>query len=347
MLKKRIVTALGLILFFALPVWTEIPPDLYGRKLKKIEIPNQIGFSQRSIYLDSRGRVRIINIHYAFDDEWGNITQYFDLNGRVSRAFWEESSTLRVDKGYADFTNGILFRINSRSSEVDNKLQKGTVYPRVEELFRAIESSLNSQIDEYMYTLSLPDYQRADHYVDYFNYKTDRIAVPAAPFTVIYKKDATNSGVVCTLQPWEGVLLTNLYQAGEGEDEKDYCDLIPVSFYRKGKSLKGWVSLEHLRGYPEKYITWYTILTPHPGSIVSTSGFDVSLRKGPGTNYTRIQTLKFGTRLEILKESKTEDIPPWGSYPWYKVRLAAEDKKQQEGWVFGAFLEPVLEKIEK
>ncbi len=65
------------------------------------------------------------------------------------------------------------------------------------------------------------------------------------------------------------------------------------------------------------------------------------LRSRANVYSTAIQKLKVFDRVKILSVGQQERIGPWGKHHWYQVRTVGGKK----GWVFGAFLEPVEEKL--
>lgn len=68
---------------------------------------------------------------------------------------------------------------------------------------------------------------------------------------------------------------------------------------------------------------------------VATSGQNLNLRSGPGTNYSVVTSLASGTRMTVIGGPKSA-----GDYIWWEIEGLGVS-----GWVAGAFLQPANEQI--
>ncbi|HEO65529.1 MAG TPA: SH3 domain-containing protein [Spirochaetes bacterium] len=90
----------------------------------------------------------------------------------------------------------------------------------------------------------------------------------------------------------------------------------------------------------------YTFRMPKKENNTIINDNNVILRSKPTTKSKKLNYLNVGGYIYILSVGKEESIGKWGKHHWYKIRYShLETDKEIIGWVFGAFLEPVEEKI--
>ncbi|MCP4132284.1 MAG: hypothetical protein GY754_15035 [bacterium] len=94
---------------------------------------------------------------------------------------------------------------------------------------------------------------------------------------------------------------------------------------------------------------FYKPRSPKPGDITLINGNKVRIRNKPSTKGTITATSTILYYVKILLKEKEETIAPWGTHNWYKVQYYERHwhDNKKTGCIFGAFLEPVYERMKQ
>ncbi len=93
----------------------------------------------------------------------------------------------------------------------------------------------------------------------------------------------------------------------------------------------------------------YTFHIPSRGKTTIHKKF-VLIQRKPNVKHNVPYKLYYSDQVTVLAVGKKESKGHWGKYKWYKISHLYPDHKSHKkrrvtGWVFGAFLEPVEEKL--
>jgi len=113
-----------------------------------------------------------------------------------------------------------------------------------------------------------------------------------------------------------------------------------LSKYSHVDSLKAFMQIEMLQ--PPHGCKKVVFSKPSKHQTTFTNSNNVNIRERANTSSKVITSLHIGRKLEILDVLHEETVKNLGNYNWYKIKV-----NQIEGYIFGAFLEPIEKEILK
>jgi len=111
-----------------------------------------------------------------------------------------------------------------------------------------------------------------------------------------------------------------------------------LSNYTHIDSLKSYLQIETLQLPPDCKKVQFN--KPSKRQTTFTNNYNINLREAANLSSKVITTIDIGERITVLDVLQEESIKNTGNYNWYKIK-----KNDMEGYVFGAFLEPVEKEI--
>lgn len=89
------------------------------------------------------------------------------------------------------------------------------------------------------------------------------------------------------------------------------------------------------------YNDGYFYRFPVKGEYATLKGMDIRLRDSPSAKSKVIGKVNgYDWSIEILDIKGSENIDPYGIFPWYKIKVEIPNNTPYEGWIFGAFILP-------
>jgi len=113
-----------------------------------------------------------------------------------------------------------------------------------------------------------------------------------------------------------------------------------LSHYTHIDSLRTYLQIETLQPPPNCKTVQFD--KPAKNQITFTNGYNINLREAANISSKVITTIDIGERVKIVDVLQEESIKNLGNHNWYKI-----EKNGVDGYIFGAFLEPVEKEIKQ
>jgi len=134
------------------------------------------------------------------------------------------------------------------------------------------------------------------------------------------------------------MVIENIYVQKNADEYPVKIGDLWLSQYFHVDSLKSYKRIETLQ--PPPNCKKVQFVKPTNNQMTFTNSHNINLRKEPNVLSKVIRIMEIGNIVRISDVLQEETIKGIGTYHWYKIEF-----NQIEGYIFGAFLEPVEEEI--